>query len=154
MLNPQERIKAKLLALHVPEPNTGCWLWLGAHDKDGYGKVSASREISGRAHRFSWEIFKGEIPGGKWVLHKCDTSACINPEHLFLGSARDNNLDMVFKKRHVNTRKTKCNKGHMFSPDNLVNLSKGRQERICKICAREKTRARLAAKKSLQNFLD
>ena len=80
------------------EPMSGCWLWICTLDGKGYGKLKvAGKLISG--HRLSWELHRGEIPIGKWVLHRCDNRMCVNPEHLFLGTARDNVLDMVQKGR-------------------------------------------------------
>ena len=73
-----------------------CWIWAGSRDKDGYGNYLFGR----KAHRFSYETFKGEIPLGKFVLHKCDTPSCVNPEHLFLGDAKENAEDCVKKKRN------------------------------------------------------
>ena len=77
---------------------SGCWIWTGATNADDYGRFS----ISGRnhhAHRVSWEIHNGPIPTDMWVLHKCDTPSCMNPEHLFLGTHQDNMDDMVDKGR-------------------------------------------------------
>lgn len=80
------------------EANTGCWLWLGSLNKWGYGKLSIQRKhwIS---HRASYTIFNGEIPDGMQVLHKCDVRSCVNPEHLFLGTHKENMKDMVKKGR-------------------------------------------------------
>lgn len=77
-----------------------CWLWVGGIFKvTGYGVAHAyNKNIS--AHRLSWTIFKGTIPKGSFVLHKCDVRNCVNPKHLFLGSSRDNINDMLKKKRH------------------------------------------------------
>lgn len=83
--------------LHVDKLSSDCWLWTGAKDKKGYGKIN----IAGRyvqTHRASWMEFKGD-PGLRFVCHSCDTPACINPEHLFLGSQQDNMDDMVQKNR-------------------------------------------------------
>jgi HNH endonuclease len=84
---------------YIPEPNSGCWLWLGSPTGSlGYGNLW----VDGRfvlAHRYSWEIANGPIPGGLWVLHRCNVPACVNPEHLFLGTAQDNSTDMVRKGR-------------------------------------------------------
>jgi hypothetical protein len=85
-------------AYSMPVTECGCWIWLGATNSQGYGSV----HIKGKqvkAHRLSWTAFKGTIPQNSLVLHKCDTPACVNPDHLFLGNAVDNSLDMLNKGR-------------------------------------------------------
>jgi hypothetical protein len=69
----------------------------------GYGQIGAGGTGGKmlKAHRVSWEIHKGQIPGGMNVLHNCDTPLCVNPKHLFLGTTADNNKDMVDKGRQV-----------------------------------------------------
>jgi hypothetical protein len=83
----------------IPEPNSGCWLWVRSISRNGngYGFFKLGEERT--AHRSSWIIFRGIIPAGKFVLHKCDTPSCVNPDHLFLGSQKDNILDMYKKHR-------------------------------------------------------
>lgn len=82
-----------------------CWLWQASKRAKGYGAFVWADEtgqiIQGRAHRFSWILRYGPIPSGLCVLHKCDVPACVNPDHLFLGSRATNNLDMCAKGRHV-----------------------------------------------------
>ncbi len=82
---------------YIPEPNSGCFLWLGAVDEDGYGFYWTGKSNCG-AHRESWRRTFSD-PGKLWVLHKCDTPSCVNPDHLFLGTAADNNRDRKSKNR-------------------------------------------------------
>lgn len=77
----------------------GCWSWLGALDRDGYGRMRVGGRKTLRAHRLAWEIETGRPPGSLLVCHHCDNPPCVNPAHLFLGTARDNNRDRVQKGR-------------------------------------------------------
>lgn len=78
----------------------GCWLWTGQRRKeDNYGLIKIDGRLT-RVHRVSYETFKGPIPNGLFVCHYCDMPLCINPDHLFLGTLQDNNLDMYRKGRN------------------------------------------------------
>jgi hypothetical protein len=83
----------------IPEPNSGCWLWMGQISNSGYGRFSVGNRIQVQAHRFSWELHNGKIPEGLFACHKCDVRCCVNPEHLFIGTQSDNLNDMVQKGR-------------------------------------------------------
>jgi len=122
-----------------PEPMSGCWLWTGCNVHDGYGVLVLSQKMVNkyfpykksrtvRANRISYMMFNGEIPKKILVLHKCDTPACVNPKHLFLGTIQDNNLDRKNKGRGFNQKKTHCPYGHKYdhiAPD---------KRRKCKTC--------------------
>jgi hypothetical protein len=78
-----------------------CWLWIGATTRRGYGAIHAappSRKIL-VASRVSWEIHYGAIPDGLFVCHRCDVPACVRPDHLFLGTDKENKADMMAKGR-------------------------------------------------------
>lgn len=83
---------------------TGCWLWVGAKTPRGYGQIrtDSSSDCSAKsAHRVSYELFKGPIPTDMFVCHHCDIKLCVNPMHLFIGTAQDNYDDMKQKGREV-----------------------------------------------------
>lgn len=82
------------------EYQNGCWVWRGPRNHGGYGRVHL-RGKRYRAHRVLWQGLNGPVPEGFEVLHRCDNRSCINPDHLFLGTAADNNHDMVAKGRQV-----------------------------------------------------
>ena len=121
-----------------------CWLWKGSKSSKGYGSININNAFMS-AHRLSFMLFKGEIKNGLWVLHKCDTPACVNPEHLFLGNAKDNAIDMTNKNRgnvifKNNHNKTHCKNGHEFTEENIYYYgSKTRPHRGCKICVKSRS---------------
>lgn len=82
----------------TPEPNTGCWLWTASTKKNGYGRFGIGRTPH-LAHRCAWVLFVGPIPEGAYVCHRCDTPSCVNPDHLFIGTPKDNVRDMMTKGR-------------------------------------------------------
>ena len=84
---------------YIPVPWSGCWIWIGSVIPSGYGKIMKDGKQCS-AHRISYELFVGKIPENLRVLHKCDVPSCVNPSHLFIGTAKDNSQDMVNKKRH------------------------------------------------------
>lgn len=92
--DPNTRFEARCF----PEPNSGCWIWDGVQNHFGYGILKINyRQI--RAHVFSYKKFKGPIPKGKFVLHECDCPWCVNPDHLKLGTKKQNTADAIARKR-------------------------------------------------------
>jgi hypothetical protein len=86
----------------------GCWIWRRAKSDFGYGIVYRPGVGLVRAHRMAWEMTQGPIPSGLVVLHKCDTPACINPDHLRIGTKKQNSEDMVLKGRTNGPKGERC----------------------------------------------
>lgn len=85
-------------------PN-GCWIWTGSGNKAGYGQFRIGRSNQGNpvisVHRWSYEHHKGPIPEGQIVRHRCDNPRCSNPEHLVLGTHKDNSDDKLARNPNV-----------------------------------------------------
>ena len=84
--------------IRIHKNDNGCWDWTGAKFSSGYGQVRWGGKIL-RTNRVSYEMFMGKIPRGMHVCHKCDRPICVNPEHLFIGTAKDNTQDSIKKGR-------------------------------------------------------
>lgn len=91
---PDERVEMQTRE----DLETGCHVWTGAKERCGYGQIKINGKTV-RVHRWIFAREFGEIPDGQYVLHHCDNPSCINPTHLFLGTQRENMLDMVAKGR-------------------------------------------------------
>lgn len=79
------------------EKTDSCWNWVGPTRK-GYGSIWVDGK-NVRVHRASWVLKFGEIPSGLLVLHKCDNPSCVNPDHLYIGTQKDNMKDKVDRNR-------------------------------------------------------
>jgi HNH endonuclease len=116
-------------------PEHACWEWIGTKNEYGYGIKTVNNKAV-RAHRLSWEIHNGAIPKNLCVCHKCDNPGCVRPDHLFLGTKKDNNRDKGNKGRHPCSLKTHCPSGHEYTEENTNINPKG--SRDCRACDRER----------------
>ena len=135
----------------IPEPNSGCWLWLMAVDPNGYGRCPDL------AHRRSYSAFKGKIPKKRDAHHKCYQPGCVNPDHL-LALTKSQHMKLEFAEGMRRTQwmnATHCVKGHPFSGANL-GLDKSRRcksgyTRVCKTCRAAKDAKRHKRKMQIKN---
>lgn len=104
-------IHERLERRYVPEPNSGCWLWLGPN-ATGYGQIKLDGKVR-LAHRVSYELAKGPIPGGLEIDHLCRVRCCVNPNHLEAVTRRVNQL-RGRGAAGTNSRKATCKRGHAF----------------------------------------
>lgn len=83
------RFLDRISKMNIATNKDHCWLWAGSRIKFGYGTIAFNHGLY-RTHRVAWETFKGIIPKGQYVLHRCHNYSCVNPNHLFLGDQSDN----------------------------------------------------------------
>jgi len=127
----RERFWAKVKA------NDACIEWGGAKSSNGYGAFTLPGRKRASAHRVAYEFFFGPIPEGLWVCHKCDNPSCIRPDHLFLGTPKENFEDMRQKGRYVRRiTKTHCVRGHKLNSENTRRAGPKGKWRQCKVCDR------------------
>lgn len=111
----QERIEDSIVRI----TESGCWIWMKHLDISGYGKIRIGKMF--KAHRASWMAFRGEIPAGMWVLHRCDIRCCVNPDHLFIGNCADNVHDMMRKGRARNPN-GECNSNVKLTEQQVIEI--------------------------------
>ena len=99
MSGQRASVEERLWRNCIPEPNSGCWIWMGSLGKFGYGQIMMPGGKPRRAHRISYQVYKGPIPKELDVMHSCDIRCCINPDHLSVGTRKQNMEDALKRGR-------------------------------------------------------
>lgn len=133
------------------EKTSRCWNWKGCKDKNGYGSIfvkSPNKTMS--VHRLSFKLANGFLPRKLDVCHTCDNPGCVNPKHLWVGTAKENIQDCIKKKRFSDhhgkylKERTHCPKKHLYDKENTYVRKTG--GRACRACHRQRTRERRSKK--------
>lgn len=124
-----DKLGKRVLDNSIPEPNSGCWLWIGYVHKNGYATLKwDGGKSSTMAHRASYQAFKSNIPDGLVLDHKCKIRSCVNPDHLEPVTYTENNR----RSPRIKALPTHCKNGHELAGSNLY---PGKYRR-CATCAR------------------
>lgn len=132
----------------VAKLDSGCWEWQGARNHTGGYGVTCRDGKNIMAHRASWELHRGPVPPGLFVLHHCDNPPCVNPDHLYVGTKSDNGKD-AFNRGQItvlhqlwkrNKNKTYCAQGHLRTPKSTYVSPSG--NRSCWICRTARNRVK------------
>lgn len=139
---PERTRKERFEGLFEPEPCSGCFLWFGRIDEDGYGRFRWGATQMMKAHRAAYLLYVGPIPDGLTLDHLCRVRSCVNPRHVEPVTNRENALRGLGQGAH-NAKKIMCVHGHEFSPENTYRRP-SRPRRDCRICIERRALERAA----------
>ena len=131
MARPRIPLSEKIERNITRIPESGCWIWMSTIEDSGYGRVCSGKKPF-YAHRASYEQKYGKIPNGMMALHHCDIKSCVNPDHIFIGTQKDNMLDKVLKNRQAKG----INHGNAKLTEDQVREIKSSSETSIKLAAK------------------
>jgi hypothetical protein len=126
----------------MPVPFSGCWIWMGSLENTGYSHFRHTLSKGQTGHSFAYRHYRGAVPPGMHLDHKCRVPSCVNPDHLEVVTCQENILRGVGLAA-MNARKTHCKRGHEFAGDNIYHRNGTRQCRECVLELQRQRRARL-----------
>lgn len=133
------------------EQTDNCWNWVSSKNLKGYGQFWYNDKPV-YAHRFSYELFKGDIPKGMTLDHLCRNHSCVNPEHLEAVTSKENILRGVGTAA-IHARKTHCPRGHELKEPNLLKSQLKRGQRNCRICYNKNQNTRWRKKNTFSSLI-
>src|SRR3990167_2214942 len=141
LAKPKADFEGWLESMYVPEPNSGCWIWLGARTLRNY-PILQIEGMSQRAHRAVYEFYHGKVAHNLVIDHLCRNTLCVNPKHLEPVTSWINVKRGRASPPVLNAIKTHCINGHLFDETNthIVNDNRGGEWRYCRSCGRERAR--------------
>ena len=130
-LSPNEKLKS---LMNMTKREGRCLVYAGSlKGGRGYSRVRWKGRLY-LGHRLMFELVKGSIPKGKMICHTCDNRACIEPKHLYAGTAYDNAWDCVNRGRHFAAKKAYCKRGHELTKENTIRRKLRPRHRQCREC--------------------